>query len=139
MKNNFPNKKYSLIYSDPCWSWKDRKTGGKYTSGAEAKYKVMTVEEMCDLPVPSICEKNCFLAMWWVGSQPEEALTLMKAWGFKLKTMTGFTWQKTTRSGEDCFGMGHWTRQSTENCLFATKGRPERVNASIRNFISSPS
>lgn len=41
-------------------------------------------------------------------TQPEEALTVMKAWGFRLVTMKGFTWHKKNRiKGNSAIGMGH--------------------------------
>jgi N6-adenosine-specific RNA methylase IME4 len=69
---------------------------------------------------------------------PEEALQVVKAWGFQLKTMTGFTWEKQTKTGKDHFGMGHWTRQGAENALIAVKGKPRRVNASVRQVVRAP-
>lgn len=130
-------KNYQIVYADPAWTFKDKNTGGTYKSGSTNKYNVMSLKDMCDLPVPQITAENCLLAMWWVGSQPIEAVTLARAWGFKFKTMTGITWHKETKDGNDAFGMGHLSRQSTENCLFAIKGKNKRINASVRNFISS--
>jgi N6-adenosine-specific RNA methylase IME4 len=76
--------------------------------------------------------------MWWVATQPIEALSVVRAWGFKLKTMTGFNWIKTTKHDKPFFGMGSWTRAGSECCLIATKGKPQRRNASIRSVIESP-
>ena len=35
-------------------------------------------------------------------------------------------------------GMGNWTRANNEICLLATKGKPKRVSASVRQTIISP-
>jgi len=72
------------------------------------------------------------------GSHAVEALDVVDAWGFKLKTMKGFTWHKQTRHGKSHFGMGNWTRANTEDCLFATKGHPVRASAGVRQFIDAP-
>jgi N6-adenosine-specific RNA methylase IME4 len=53
-------------------------TGGSLKSGSSAVYPVMTVPEICSLPVDSICDDNCVLFMWWVASQPQEALDVVK-------------------------------------------------------------
>lgn len=132
-------KKYELIYCDPPWSFNNKNTGGSLKSGASAKYKVMNIKDLCEMPVENIAAPDCLLAMWWVGSQPAEALNLVRAWGFTLKTMTGFTWHKLTAKGKPHFGMGFLTRQDSENCLFAVRGKPKRVNASVRQFIESRS
>lgn len=69
---------------------------------------------------------------------PQEALDVVRAWGFTLKTMQGFTWHKTTKHGKDHFGMGNWTRANAECCLFATRGKPKRVCAGVRSLITAP-
>jgi N6-adenosine-specific RNA methylase IME4 len=47
-------------------------------------------------------------------------------------------WHKTTKHGKSHFGMGHWTRANTEDCLIAVRGKPKRVNADVRQFIEAP-
>lgn len=68
---------------------------------------------------------------------PAEALAVISAWDFTLKTMCGFTWHKLTKHGKDAFGMGNWTRANAENCLFATHGKPKRVCAGVRQIITA--
>jgi N6-adenosine-specific RNA methylase IME4 len=131
-------KKYNIIYADPAWSFNNKKTGGSLKSGALAHYDTMTVSDMCNLPINEIADDNCVLFMWWVGSQPKEAIILLEAWGFTLKTMTGFNWVKTTVLDKLFFGMGFWTRAGSECCLIAVKGKPKRINAGIRSVIKSP-
>ncbi len=130
--------KYKIIYADPAWQFNNKNTGGSMISGASAVYSVMSVSDICKLPVSSICDDDCALFMWWVASQPEEALAVVKAWGFKLKTMTAFTWVKYTKTGKDAFGMGFYTRQGSENCLIATKGKPQIINHGVRNVVHAP-
>lgn len=130
-------KKYNIILADPPWKFNNKNTGGSMVSGATAHYEVMTLESICNLPVKEIAADNCVLFMWWVSSQPNEALKVVEAWGFTLKTMTGFNWVKTTKNGKLHFGMGFWTRAGSESCLIAIKGKPKRINASIRSVIFS--
>jgi N6-adenosine-specific RNA methylase IME4 len=35
-------------------------------------------------------------------------------------------------------GMGYWTRANTEPCLLATRGKPKRLNADVRQAIIEP-
>jgi N6-adenosine-specific RNA methylase IME4 len=102
----------------------------------------MTLEDICALDIPAIAAPDCLLALWWVAPMPEEALAVVRAWGFVLTTMKGFTWHKRTRNGCSHFGMGNWTRANTEanteDCLFAVRGNIRRVNASVRQFITTP-
>ena len=98
----------------------------------------MKVSQLCSLNVADIADDDCLLAMWWVAPMPVEALAVVKAWGFELKTMKGFTWHKRTANGKSHLGMGHWTRANTEDCLFAVRGRPVRVSKAVRQFIDAP-
>jgi len=128
--------KYTLIYADPAWQYRDSANDGN--RGAEHKYPVMNLQDICRLPVWELAADNCLLAMWWVGPMPEEALAVVKAWGFRLMNMKGFTWHKIhEKSGKDAMGMGHLTRSNSEDMLFAVKGKlPERVMANILQHVS---
>jgi len=130
-------EKYNIIFADPPWKFNNKNTGGSMVSGAKAKYNVMSVDEICKLNINNIAADNCVLFMWWVGSQPQEALKVVEAWGFKLKTMSGFNWVKLTKHGKPFFGMGFWTRAGSECCLIATKGKPKPLSKSVRSVITS--
>lgn len=129
--------KYQLIYLDPPWQYEDRNANGK--RGACFKYPVMTIADLKALPVARLAAPDCLLAMWWVSPQPQEALDLVKAWGFTLKNMCGFTWHKLSKTGKcDHFGTGHYTRSNTENVLLATVGKPKRVGNAVRGIVTAP-
>lgn len=133
-----PDKnKYTLIYADPAWRYSDSASDGK--RGAQHKYPVMTLEDLKRLPVWDLAADSCLLAMWWVPPMPQEALDLVKAWGFRLMTMKGFSWHKIhEKSGKDCMGMGHMTRGNSEDVLFAVKGKlPKRADASIIQWLET--
>ncbi|MCP4800180.1 MAG: adenine methylase, partial [bacterium] len=112
------DKKFDVIYADPAWQFSNKKTGGSMTSGSEHQYKsVMTIEDIKNMPVGSIANDNCLLVMWWVGSMPQEALDVVEAWGFTVKNMNGFVWNKLTKKGLPFFGMGFYTRAGSESCI----------------------
>jgi len=129
--------RYTLIYVDPPWTYRDRAHAGK--RGAGYKYPTMTVPELCAMRpfIDEISADECLLAMWHVPPMPAEALKVVAAWGFTLKTMKGFTWHKLTKTGKNHFGMGNWTRANTEDCLFAIRGKPKRVCAGVPQFLSA--
>lgn len=113
--------KYTLIYADPPWTYRDKAADGD--RGAGFKYPVMNVLDICRLPVWDLAADDCLLAMWWVPTQPVEALKVVESWGFRLMTMKGFTWHKTNKhKGNSAIGMGHMTRANSEDCLFAVRG-----------------
>lgn len=117
------DKKYQVIYADPPWSFNSKKTGGSMKSGALAQYNTMSIEDLKAMPVEAITTDDAILIMWYVGSQPQEALDLAKAWGFTVKNMNGFVWDKLTVKGNPVFGMGFYTRAGSESALIAIKGK----------------
>ena len=122
------DKKYKVIYADPPWAFNSKKTGGSMTSGSEHQYKaVMSIDDLKKLPVADLADDSCLLVMWWVGSQPQEALDLCKAWGFKVANMNGFVWNKLTKHGLPFFGMGFYTRAGSESALIAVKGKASKL------------
>lgn len=132
----FPNRQFEIIYADPAWNYRDKAKSGN--RGASQKYACMDLSDLMQLPVKRIAADNCVLFMWHVAPMPEAALKVIEAWGFKLKTMKGFTWHKTTKTGKSFMGMGNWTRANTEDCLIAVRGKPKRVSASVRQFVEAP-
>lgn len=124
--------KYSLIYADPPWQYRDKCNDGD--RGAGHKYNTMTITDLCRLPVWELADDDCLLAMWWVPPMPAEALRVIEAWGFRLHNFKGFTWAKVYSVQTDKFaiGMGHMTRGNSEDMLFAVKGKMlKRMNAGI--------
>lgn len=133
------DKKYSVIFADPPWHYRDSANSGN--RGAKHKYKVMTLHDICRLPVDKISADQCILFMWHVPTMPAEALKVLDAWGFRLMTMKGFTWGKHYKKATEkfCIGMGHMTRANSEDCLIAVKGKlPERLDASICQLVMGP-
>ena len=125
-------KKYEIIYADPPWQFSNKKTGGSMKSGAASHYLTTGINGLKDIDVASIAAKDCTLIMWWVGAMPQEAIDLVKAWGFTLKNMNGFVWNKLTVKDKPFFGMGFRTRAGSESAIIATKGSPKVCSRSIR-------
>ena len=91
----FPDKKYKIIYADPPWSYENKKVLGSYNSdgGAENHYSTMDLEDICNLPINSISEKDSVLFLWGTVPMLPEAFQVMERWGFKYKTC--LFWHKT--------------------------------------------
>jgi len=132
----FPDKKYNIIYADPPWKYQDKLP--KMHGGAERHYPCMATESIKELPVETITMENSCLFLWSTFPFMPDALEVITAWGFKYKT-NAFTWIKRNKSDSGFwFGLGRWTRGNAEVCLFATKGKPTRVNNSISQLIFAP-
>ena len=48
-----PDKKYSVIYADPPWSYRQCGTGPKSRGNAAQHYHTMTTDDICASPQPS--------------------------------------------------------------------------------------
>src|SRR3972149_2414550 len=132
----FPDKKYQIIYADPPWAYNDPK-GNDPAMGGKT-YPVMTLDEICSLPISQIADENCALFLWATMPMLQEALQVIKVWGFKYTTCA-FTWVKLNPCGEGIYsGLGHWTNGNAELCLFAKKGRPKRICKSVKQIQMWP-
>ena len=133
---NFPNKKYGVIYADPPWLFKTRSDKGKDRS-PEKHYPVLSIADICNLPVSDIAKPDSVLLMWVVDPLLDQACKVIDAWGFTYKTV-GFTWAKTNKNTMGFFtGLGYWTRVNPEMCLLATKGRPKRIHKDVAQLVVS--
>lgn len=130
-----PDKKYSIIYADPPWSYQNRGT----RAAASKHYDTMTIEDIKRMGVGAagggIANEDCVLFMWATFPMLREALDVIEAWGFSYKTVA-FNWVKQNRNGTGIFmGLGNWTRSNSEICLLATKGKPKRISGSVRSIV----
>lgn len=130
------DKKYSIIYADPPWSFKTYSSKGKGRS-AESHYATMSIDEICNLPISKIASNDCALFMWVTFPNLEYAFQVLKAWGFMYKTVA-FVWVKQNKKSDSLFwGMGYWTRANAEICIIATKGKIKRISASVHQIVIS--
>lgn len=139
--------KYSIIYADPPWSYDDKSLE---RGGAERHYRTMNIEDIKQINVNNLASDDCVLFMWATFPKLQEALDVIKSWGFKYKTCA-FVWVKANKktyvaqtsmipfiSLDVFWGMGRWTRSNAEICLLSVKGNPKRLNADVHQIIYQP-
>lgn len=127
--------KYNIILCDPPWSYQDKCSAGN--RGAGFKYPTMSIDEIKNLNIQLIAAKDCALFLWSTGPMMPEAIEVIKAWGFKYKTIA-FTWIKINKKSSTLFwGMGNYTRANPEYCLLGLKGWLHRESASVHSVIES--
>jgi N6-adenosine-specific RNA methylase IME4 len=138
------NAHYRVIYADPPWTFSTYSRKGKGRS-AEAYYDCMSLDEIKAVPVGQWAAKDCALFLWTTDPLLEQALGVIRAWGFTYKTVA-FHWVKLKRSvsrnlyNDQSFfiGLGFWTRANPELCLLATRGNPHRRKANVQKLVISP-
>ena len=129
-------KKYQIIYADCPWHYRNYadQTASRWVGN---QYPVMSVADLCKLPVASLAAEDCALFLWTTAPCLIEAPKVLDAWGFTYKTKA-FCWVKTNSNSMGLFwGMGNMTRSNTEDCLLGVKGKPQRLNADVHQVIMS--
>jgi N6-adenosine-specific RNA methylase IME4 len=144
---------FGAILADPPWRFEvwsgktavqARESKSTYKP-ASAHYETMSRDELLTLPVAGVTAEDCAIFIWCCWPTLKDALDLIESWGFKYKTCA-FDWMKAHAGQVEMFrddfdplmGMGYWTRANSEPCLLATRGKPKRLNADVRQGIIAP-
>ena len=123
-------RRYQVIYADPPWAYRNKKTGGSMVSGSDAKYNVMSIDEIAKLPVSDIADKASALFLWTTTPMLQDAFYIMNEWGYKYKT--AIYWRKIMS-----LGMGFWYRGQVEVCLLGIRGKVKAFRIQKANFIQT--
>lgn len=113
--------KFRTIVADPPW---ERQQTGQF--GARQHYDLMSLDRIKQMPVESLAADDCILWLWTTNGCLEDALEVIKAWGFTYRGY--FVWCKSA------LGLGQYVRHCTELCLVATRGRVKVKNRSQMNW-----
>lgn len=128
-------KKFKIILADPPWAYRNM---GNIQATANAQYDIMQQKDIEALPVDKITDDNSILFLWATFPKIQEALNVIKAWGFEYKTV-GITWVKTNpKNNKPFFGVGWYLKSNAEICLIGVKGKAPKVSNSISSIIISP-
>ena len=124
--------KYQIIYADPPWKYdfcRKIKTRPNNMHIVETHYPTMTAEEIKNISLGNIIDKNCVLFLWATSPKLKEAIEIIEPWGFNY--VTSMIWDKDWR------GMGYWTRSQHEILLIARRGKVKPPRLSISSIIKS--
>lgn len=123
---------YRVVLADPPWAFRDSLPGS--SRGAARHYRTLALPDLCAYPLPPMAP-DCTLFLWRVSALQQEALEVMGAWGFTLKSEV--VWLKRTTTGARWFGMGRTVRGEHEVCLIGTRGRPATCSRSVRSTFEA--
>lgn len=120
-------KKFDVIYADPPWKFFDGfRSAPDLSFQKNEKYDVLETEEIKKIPVNKLSKSDCVLFLWTTDAHLPDALSVIKSWGFKYKTIA-FIWNKKTVNNKQVCFMGKWTMKGSEICLLATKGKAHKM------------
>lgn len=120
---------FQTIVIDPPWDWQDEGDVNQF-GRAKPEYHTMPFDEIKNLPVNKIADKDCHLYLWVTNRSLPKAFTLIEAWGFRY--VTCLTWCKPS------IGMGNYFRGSTEQILFAVKGSQQLKRHDVGTHFTAP-
>ena len=124
-----------VLSADPAWQLGDSLPGpGR---GAAKHYQTLSMFELQRFPLPPMLDDS-LLFMWRVAAMQEEALRLVRAWGFVPKSE--IVWVKKTKTGKRHFGMGRYVRAEHESCIVAARGKARDLitDKGIRSTFEAP-
>ena len=121
--------KYRIIYADPPWKYGDQFLIEGYKISAEQHYPVLSIQELCLLPIKDISEDNAVLFLWVTSPLLEDSFKIIDAWGFEYKT--SFVWDKIKHN------MGHYNSVRHEFLLVCTKGSCVPDNPKLYDSVQS--
>ncbi len=118
--------KYQVIYADPPFAYRHCASNNRRI---ENQYSTMKLEDIKSLVVPSADDSVLYL--WAMSPKLEEALEVLRAWGFDYRTHA--VWDK------EIIGMGYWFRQQHEDLLVGVKGKfsPPDPHLRVSSIIKS--
>lgn len=134
-----PKKKYKIIYADPPWEYSsDPKSKRGIWGLAHQQYSTMKMDDLMKLPVDTISDDDCILFLWATFPNLQQALDLIKAWGFEFKTVA-FVWEKLSKTNNTTkkYGLGWYTRSNCEIVMLGRKGKFDRQSAAVQQIVKS--
>tara|TARA_Y100001937_G_scaffold88213_1_gene119297 strand:- start:635 stop:1597 length:963 start_codon:yes stop_codon:yes gene_type:complete len=119
---------YQVIYADPPWKYNDQQNTEKL-GGAEKHYPTMSIEDLCELNIGEIADKNSILFLWTTSPLLEDTFLVINAWGFNYKS--SFVWDKVKHN------MGHYNSVRHEFLLICTRGSYTPQNIKLFDSVQS--
>ena len=119
---------YQVIYADPPWKYNDQQNTEKL-GGAEKHYPTMSIDELCELDISEIADKNSILFLWTTSPLLEDTFLVINAWGFNYKS--SFVWDKVKHN------MGHYNSVRHEFLLICTRGSYTPQNIKLFDSVQS--
>jgi len=107
-----PSGKYRVFYADPPWSYGN--TQPDYHPEQRDHYPVMTLDEICALPIEDMALDDAVLFLWATSPILEDVFEVVNTWGFRYKA--SFVWDKIKHN------MGHYNSVRHELLLICTRG-----------------
>lgn len=133
--------KFKTILADPPWRFKNRNGAMSpecNTIYGEYHYPTMSLEDIKNMPVKSLANKDCYLYLWIPSCLLEDGLNVLKAWGFRYRNT--IVWRKIKKDGStSASSLGFPFRNAQELLLVGYCGNLKKASVlnreSVHNII----
>ena len=123
---------HAVLVADPPWLMRDSLPGNG--RGAVKHYPCLSLPDLLRFPLPPLAD-TAHLFLWRLSAMQAEALDVVRAWGFTVKSE--IVWVKRTVTGKRWFGMGRQVRAEHETCIVATRGRAKPLVRNVRSTFEA--
>lgn len=130
-------ERYRLLYADPAWEYDDK---SMHRGGAARHYETCSLLEIAGHIERFTDPTGCALACWQTWPMQDEQDAMLRAIGWKKRTLL-LLWVKTGRDGHYLhWGQGHYTRANTEPVFLWTRGAkwPRVVDHGVHQVLFAP-
>jgi len=126
-----PAGRFGLILADPPWRWSPWGEEGM-AKAVENVYPTMTLDDIKALPIADLAHDDSVLALWVRNDMIGEAVDVLRAWGFTLKS--SIIWKKPR------IGTGYYVRTVHEQLFICTRGHVPGVapGRQVESVIEAP-
>ncbi|MCL4444755.1 MAG: MT-A70 family methyltransferase, partial [Candidatus Thermoplasmatota archaeon] len=119
------SERYDVILADPAWTYDVEAV--RPEDRISSHYHQMSTQEICDLPVINIANKNAYLFLWVTSPKLDDGMMVLQSWGFQY--LTSIAWDK------ELMGLGHVVRTQHELILIGRRGHPTPPALKFRSVI----
>ena len=120
------SRKFGTVIADPPWRFQNRTGKVAPEHRRLSRYKTLSVEEICALPVADHVDSVAHCYLWVPNALLPVGLRVLESWGFQYKT--NLVWLKVRKDGgPDGRGVGFYFRNVTELILFGIRGKAART------------
>lgn len=113
---------YDVIYADPPWKHFNK------TFSYLPEYPMLTVDEICELPVSLVAKKDSIIFLWITSCTLPWGLRVLQEWGFRYKQT--IIWDKINNN------VGYWFNNRFEILLFGIRGRVKPFRCKKSNIYA---
>ena len=135
LSESLHGKTFATVLADPPWQFINRTGKVAPEHRRLSRYRTMTTDEICRLPVSKFVREPAHLYLWVPNALLPDGLRVMNAWGFQYKA--NIVWHKIRKDGgSDGRGVGFYFRNVTELLLFGVRGKNGRTLAPGRRQVN---